>query len=341
MHRSGRDYRRFDGFTLTADVAHQFIDDVHELEIPQIGSQLDIKAEGLKPSSGSLYLITSQVNSRVEDLIKEPGFADKYGITPDDLGPKNHFKYENGFADQNFVFNFAGGMAHSVVARFEQKGYITQEQRASMTLGDWADVIGSGWFAELVHDLAFTKLGMYGFFGRSPRDYTDDRGIEGQLNEQHRLGVKDVLDIGSKYDEVVDRTYLTAGAKADFRYMLRKLMKEARSLGCPVARHAGSLSLEFLEADLHARRLVDEGNLTITSVHQQVGKARFKQEYTPIDKGLIVLADLLDSYDASFGTPYVRMRKQDTKLVHERRRKTEALIHEGKALFEQLERATL
>ncbi|HSX00267.1 MAG TPA: hypothetical protein VLH38_04490, partial [Patescibacteria group bacterium] len=93
----------------------------------------------------------------------------------------------------------------------------------------------------------------------------------------------------------MDRTYLTAVMNDGFRRQMHDRMKRARSLGCPVAGHAGSIALRlFAENNPHAKRLVEEGIITMGNINRRGERVRFAQEYTSIDKGLIVFADLLD-----------------------------------------------
>ena len=222
-----------------------------------------------------------------------------------------------------------------------RESYITEEQYADLTFGDWADIIGSAWFSDLIHDMALTNNGRYAGFGNGASDYRED-GLKSYLGlsrnsgcdcEPCRFTILDLFDANSLYEEDTDQTFLTASLTADFRGWLRKGMKESKSPGCPVARRAGALSLGLVDNDPHARRLIDRGDMEIISRDEERGRARFVQEYTPIDRALDSFAALLDQYDQAYGTPYVY--SASSRVVHRRLPKTSVLTRRGNVPFER------
>ncbi|HSX00266.1 MAG TPA: hypothetical protein VLH38_04485 [Patescibacteria group bacterium] len=166
-YQTRNEYGRDEGLVLVIDVADRFMGDMRAWDIPQITAEQNVEVAQMNPSAGSLHLLTHRIQSHAEAIAKSPDFNSIYGVSPEDIGPNNRFKYDGGFADQDFVFYFAGAMANNVVALFEKQSYITTEQRANMTLGDWADLIGSGWFGDLMHDMALAQINTYGTFGKN------------------------------------------------------------------------------------------------------------------------------------------------------------------------------
>jgi hypothetical protein len=206
-----------------------------------------------------------------------------------------------------------------------------------MTFGDWADAIGSEWFGDLVHDMALTSNGEYRGFGAQREHYVDD-SLRSYLGYEPEGGSPDgdaaLFGIHSEYDELSDRTYLTASTTDSFRTYLREKMRAKDSPGCPAARKAGALSLGMVNHNKLARNLISRGDIAVIDTNLERDSVRFVQDYTPIDRALDAFAGLLDRYNERYGTPY--WHAESSQLVHESRPKTNVLIHQGHMPFEQV-----
>ncbi len=335
---SRRDYMRDAGFALVNDVFHQFFDDAyHTIEVKQRSSTVVIQ-EDLNYSAGGLMVVAEHLIVGLKGLDAPDDSSAGYGITEDDLSrDQNKFSFFGGFRNIDFTWHFAPAVANAVMQTFMSAGYISEEQYDNMTFGDWADIIGSAWFGDLMHDMALTSNGVYRGFGVLREHYLKDSlrsYLDYEPGDGMPAGDAALFEIRSVYDEEPDRTYITANTTDDFRTYLRQKMQSNNSPGCPAARKAGALSLGVVNHYKHARNLIARGDIIVLDTNLDRGSARFVQDYTPIDRALDAFAGLLDRYDEQYGTPY--WHAESLQLVHESRPKTNVLIHLGHIPFDQV-----
>jgi hypothetical protein len=229
-----------------------------------------------------------------------PGtFYAKHGVTAEDIAEQEGLSiHQHGFGDMEFTWHFAAAIANHVVAEGEQQGDITAEERADMTLSDWATIIEAPWFSAVIQDLALTKNGNYGSLGRFPSDYNYE--TVNKLPPFNQVDKPIVVEV-SRDSQTQHPQISSAQLDGKLRDHLRAVMKEDESSGCPVARHHGVLSTDRITNDPHAQSLIAMGHLKTTDIGNN--KTSFEQEQTPIDAGLQVLAGHLRDYDTRFGTP--------------------------------------
>jgi hypothetical protein len=231
----------------------------------------------------------------------------------------------------DFTWYFSAGVATTIVEAGVEQGYITTEEQAAMTLGDWSDMIGSSWFSNTIHDLALTRGGIYANYGKGMSWYTSPGGFRSVIDSSE-VSIDpstDLFTFQSQYDAASDTTNLTASVSPPFEKELRRVMKEAESPGCPVARHAGTIPEEVARESSHVQRQVDGGILSLGPAKH--GKVHFTQEHTPIDRGLRTFAGLLNTYDQQFGTPL--WTGEDRSLEHHQVPRISPLRRAGDAPF--------
>jgi hypothetical protein len=328
-----RDYMRDRGFALVDDVGHRFMEDAaRSMPVTEITPQI-VGGRSFyldNPSAGALRLVSAVFAGSIRQMnvdMRRENFA-AYDVTTRDTDQStNQFVFTGGLEDLDFTWHFAPAVANSVVQEFHKQGYISKTQYDAMTLGDWADMIGSKWFGELMHDMALARNGAYSTFGTTSLDYS-----EGEIGRFFSApDIDNVFAVSSAYEDKTDQTFLTAELSKEARRHLRKGMQERKSPGCPVARHAGTLSLDLIDGDPHAKNLIARGDIVILSRDEEAGKARFVQEYTPINRALDGLALLLDEYDTKFGTPYFQLTNPD--IHHDQRPATNILVQQGNTPF--------
>jgi hypothetical protein len=182
-----------------------------------------------------------------------------------------------------------------------------------------------------MHDMALTKPGVYTSFGRGIQWYTFPGGFRETLDAAGFALDNDepLFTFESQYDEETDETRLTASVTPSLRKELRREMKAAKSPGCPVARHHGTIDEGLTHDNAHLQKQVDDGILILSEAKN--GKVGFTQERTPIDSGLEILAAHLDAYDRQFGTP--QWTNEERTLEHRQRARTDALRRPGDVPF--------
>jgi hypothetical protein len=258
-----------------------------------------------------------------EFIVRRNDNPDKFdldhNISTRDIQNANKFEtFGQGFSDPDFPWHFSAGVANAVVDQLVDEHKMTDEQRRRMTLTDWADIISSGWFSDLMHSLAMTSNGVYAQFGNNFSDYKPG-AFRGLLSNQHVISYGDfetpLFEIGTEPVEPYESTYpegasvYTASASRSVLKGLRaKIEDKSRSVGCPVARHRVPLSEEQIVQDPHTRQLLDMGRLVIE--HDRTpddGNVPVSIENTAIDDALMAFGDKLRQYDDKFGTPVIKV----------------------------------
>lgn len=318
-----KDYMRGAGFLLASDVGHQFFDDMLRMRASK-AQEITRQTISIPTPDVALHGVSRVFWKKIGDDIGEGYkrfFSREYGVTDEDYR-SNLFYFKKGLGDQEFTWHFAPTIASELVTTFHRDGLIDDEQRNQLTLGDWADMIGSGWFSNVIHNLALTDNGSYGGYGWDVSNY----GRLGSLAT--RVGfTKEAFETSYLYDSATDLTFATGSLTNAFTRFLRNKMQKSDSPGCPVARHAGTLSTVLIKQNQHAQNMIRRGDLELGAMSEDGKKTRFRQEYTPIDRSLDVLAALIDRYEAAFGTPV--FDEESRKFVHKRLPKTNALVLPG------------
>lgn len=240
-----------------------------------------------------------------------------YGITEADTNlARRHGLSAGGLGDVTFPWHFAAGVASSVVDVFADNGNIPVNEAKNMTLTDWAGIIGTGWFSDICHSLAFARNGLYNSFGSNFLDYQHN-GFTKHLSGE----IKDfptnlsLFEVAARQEPEDGYTYLAAAAAPDLLKITRATMDRSRSAGCPVARHATALFPAMLTDDPHTKNLIDTKRLHIKEDTGQSDKVIATQDYSAIDYSLMVLAAKLEHYDVLYGTPRV-LRRHDTRSLY-------------------------
>ena len=331
-----RDYKRNEGFLLVDDVGHKAMAAMALAEVDMLRSWPSgafAVMSSVSPSVGSLMLVSRHLQESLPRSVRSAyDMRRHFGVDDTEQAKaKSGFVFEGGLGDMGFTWHFAPVVAAEVARTFVRQGLLTPEQRGRLSLADWADMVGSYWFSDVMHDLALTRNGIYqdagNWFGHFTNIHEDslvrhissrfasfDPKCRGQL-ERHGMFVVDTTK-----EESSGMTYLTAKVHPALRRILREQMhKLPRSVGCPVARRAGTLAVENIADNRHFQSLVARGELEV-SYEAEGNKVRFKQDYTPIDRGLDGLARQLESYGEKYGNPRRRRNPgsigPDTDLIH-------------------------
>lgn len=232
----------------------------------------------------------------------------------------------SGFADLDFTWHFAPAVASNFVRQARVEGHLTDRQVEELTLGDYANIIGAGWFSSLLHDMALTRNGVYAGYGQMSHDYRPTRKLEVYLKQQGVEANHAIFDISQKYEPEDGYTYLTASLAAPYKKSLRKARridgdtKQMMTRGCPVARHNITLPEDSVRDDPHTRELTNSGALLASDKHVREGSVHLTQQYSAIDRALALLADKIDSYEQMYGTPgLVEVGKSKYRWAHVRR----------------------
>jgi hypothetical protein len=223
--------------------------------------------------------------------------------------------------DLHFPIYFAAGMANAVAEFFVEQGVMTEEQRQQMSLTDWANIIGTGWFAKIIQDETLTAFATHGTYGKDVVDYREG-GWRERLASTNGVGRVATLFTMDKRTEPHEngREYTTARLSKPVVQGFRSRMGDDDA-GCPVARTSTKIFEHMLTSDPHAMALVESGRLEVGDSDGK-GMVRVRQDMTIIDDTLIVLADWLERYDNKYGTPMVM---PDGSVVHEKRPPVDAL----------------
>ncbi len=331
-------FMRGEGFILYTDVNARFLEALGMTAIRPLKSRdIDYGVEGaLKDantrSHAALYEVTGLLSESVPGHTNG-SFYRQFGVRANDRDAALGFAMAAGFGDMSFPWHFSAGLASSAVHSFVENGKITAEQAGDLTLGDWANVIGSGWFSKLAHSCAFTGNGYWANFG-SQRSHYDSGALQEHLNGRlNVLGgdkVTELFDVKEEPEPLEDLVYFTASLRPEIRGRLRKKMLEDTqrpSTGCPVARRVARLPAVKADANAHIQNLKDSGVLTERPIAGS-NKVLIEQEYTAIDRTLAFIADQLDRYEQLYGNPVsVSNDFRRAKVEHEFRSPTNALRH--------------
>lgn len=313
------DFMRTDGFALYTDVNLQMVEELQNSPIKKAEAHPEhrFKQYNLEPAVAGLYIASHQLMAGLPRY-SGPAFHEAYGVTSEDLMAVHGKQlFNEGFGDINFTWHFAPALAVAVVRQFASDGLIAHEDIERLTLNDWANVIGSGWFSKLVHSMAFTRNGVYRQFGVGSDDYGSNKlrlTLAQGTGQPVHFRILDT-DMAVEPHEN-NREYLIARITPALQSLLRKQMhdKTADSTGCPVARRALRLSHLRSDSNSHLLHMIETGAMSLKSQNEEI--RTYEQEYTAIDRTLALIADQLDEYERMYGVPVYDRRT--LTLQHER-----------------------
>lgn len=234
-------------------------------------------------------------------------FFNNYGITDQDKRESRPFTQNHGFANIEFPLVFSGGIANDLTEQWIREGHMTRSQKEASRLRDWAEMISSPWFGDIVFDMAITGIGVYGPYPGSIEDYGREDTCEGL---SYRMRERKVLPPdfrGSLFTTSVtmhpetQKPELRATLTNEFRLALRR-MRAANSAGCPVARLVVNMPQQDALQNPHVQRLLQEGIFT-EEPGRSPGDIRLRQDTSAIHRTLVHVANHLRAYDAEHGTP--------------------------------------
>lgn len=325
------EYLATESFLLHTQVGVESFDEISRQRPPRIrelpsellyGSSYTEEAIRANPAEASLFMASQRLISLVKFRDADTSKFDKrYGINNIDLGTATRFdSFNYGFADPDFPWHFAPPIAAAVAHTFEAEGIITPEEHKGMTLGDWANIIGTGWFSDLMHSMAFTSNGVYMTFGKNFEQYGPD-SLRSMLarNDIHYDG--HAFELTQQEEPQTGEVYWTADLKKPIKVALRRKITDKKySVGCPVAREGTKLHEDLLE-NPHAKALLECGQIKVSKDADPTDDdIRVEQEYTAIDISLMVLAEQLERYSRIYGEPVVETRSypEYNELRHKR-----------------------
>lgn len=352
------EYQTTEGFALVTDVVDQYLEDLRSEKVPKLPTLCGLEVqEGdsppgdvpvfsskpIEPSATALYAVCRSLSQPLRETSRfdkrRQHFKSRYGVdAQEDELARRYFKYREGFDDLDFTWNFAPAVAKTMVDRFVEVGRMTSGQREAMTLHDWANIIGSGWFSGAIHSMAFTNFGVYGNFGIKEAHFAKGSLLQ-RLGESVLLKDLeiDLFSVQTAYETAAaaiygiseDRVYLTAEPTPEFVHVLRNVQHDPpekftniiyemtpESPGCPVARYATRVDDELVQTDRHIRSMLERGRIAITPSCRE-GRSRLIQNYTVIDIALEVLAGKLDIYQREYGMPRLQPFADTREVTHE------------------------
>lgn len=244
----------------------------------------------------------------------------------------NAFQYQDGLQDQEFTWHFGGCIAMHTAHSFVRDGLITKDALRSATLSDWADIIDSHWFSDLMHDMAVTANSVYQQFGMNQNFYLDSASTPPFIAFDTNIVRQDADDLPPELQAKAlsgPSAKLTITARHELRHFLKatndaSITNETQSsVGCPVARKKFEVSHD---ADIvGAHRLAHNGLVSI-SASRAPDRQTVTQAITPIDRYLTLLADTLCDIDQAIGTPVVGL---DGTATYQKLPKTNAFVWES------------
>lgn len=321
------DYMTREGFALATDLNNRLAEAI---------SRLPVVALPDPPEKLSSMLMTSPEDRRQTDSaialgvvahhLAEPWRAASrggpsveraYGVTKEDMRLADKFlEIQDITASLDFTWHAAPAFAVAAVHAFEAAGRVTLEQQQQMTLHDWANIIGTGWFSRLMHSVAFARNATYADFGMSGAHFQPNalgRRLARTVPNYPLHEDMELFTVNEEWESQDGLVYTTASATTSLRKALSTslhsdegLTKENRresSPGCPAARYVAYMPYQDAAKDPHVRSLINRGELSMCPVGPEGDTAKLTQEYTTIDHSLVLLAAKLDTYQDLYGTP--------------------------------------
>lgn len=323
--KSRREWMMQEGTMRSVLTGHAVIDHVETMswEVPDVVGRTDLSHWPIASANKELLrdagprgygfaCLIAELSKDLEARTNKPAELARFMSKPDE---PQQFHFHKGVADQDFTWHFAGFMAMQVAYAFEDSVLTAPGSINKATLTDWADIIGSQWFSNLMHDMAVTSNGVYKRLGRDIEDYKHNALQHSEIGEEVNcpedlLVIKLSSDTHSGTDELPTTVGPTADLSPKARHKLRKNLRECNrpegweansSIGCPVARKKFEVSDDPDDA-IHFEVLALRG---LASIKEKNTKLVVEQELTPIDRYLLNLSTILVDIDRKIGTPEV------------------------------------
>lgn len=296
-------YMSHEGFALAARFGHDVMAAGPQYQPSEVGDKAYVTLACTPGTTGALCAVALQAAEHIQKVGEAYARPGAVGIRQEDFDDDNLFRYRGGLGDVEFTLYFGAAVAGSIVQQMVHEEVITQEAFDTMALGDWADMVRSDWFRTTMHTLTKARPGQHGVHGNRSGDFVSRRSLGMQWGLSKDMQGSEF--VFTSYTDAEGFTSVAAHLNPAVEAILRQRMAERKTLGCPVARHQGTLPAALVHENPHARHLIAEGHLAVTGLITSRGTdyVRYTQEYTPIDRGLFVLADSLEAYSAQFGRP--------------------------------------
>lgn len=325
------EYSKTEGFALFTDMNSRILNDLDGFTPAKTEFDMGYLHEYDTALPGLALFATMQeigaplkAISESSEITRRKNVEAKYGLGEQEFKKAEPYVYQDGLEDLYFPWAFSAVLANTVVQDFVQKKWIRQAEYEALSLGDWANVIGSGWFGDLSRSMSYTSLGTYNSIGDTIRGYKQGGFLEGLSKQDHDFdNVRGMFDIAEKVEPFEDnRSYLTASLTKGFKKILRERMGRTMggaTKGCPVARHKAVLPTEIAVENPNVRALIDR---RVLSTDQDIDQCPaetvvVRQDETAIDRTLIHIASKLDAYNDRYGTPVYRREGDFFKPHHE------------------------
>jgi hypothetical protein len=321
-HAERQAYMKGPGFVLFNDVTEQLLGRLAEQPLPPAEDYFDVfrlskipgqGIEGLYDPMVSLYavsfLLTEQVPNRTNTRLHDR--LSLFPMTHEERLEVEKHTHNFGTDDLDLPWVLSPAIAAATVHAFVRSGKLPETVAQNLSLDDWADMISSGWFGELMNVMALTGFGVYQKFGRYVTDYQPgafEHALKEPLKKYGEPSVSD--DIGAFETQVVEAGVGLADLKAVLSPPYAAALKSMRgkslhsvadfqgkSIGCTVAREAAMLPPDHPEIMPRAGKLQEMGRLTIADKPGPNGMVLATQEESAIDRTLIFIAGQLRAYE--------------------------------------------
>lgn len=335
------EYLHGEGVILTTDMNSQLLDRLATLPIERLPPEIDgeystlvDRRRGLYPSNIVLSIISNQLSEQVLSL-PNPSTeeCDWFNMSQAEKDRAKPHIIGAGARDLDFPWYFSASLASAAMHEFVGAGKVNQNVAANLTLGDWANMIGSDWFSALTHSSAYAQNGTWGRFGTNLDDYARGaftRHLVTAIGDAKKLsweGIK-VLDVGEKEEPDGGDVHLAASLNPQYQTVLRKTMERpyiGRSPGCLGARRGAKLPSNFEELTPRAAMLVELGQFLIINTDPDSSTVLVTQQESAAARTLTFIASQLRRYDELYGTPQLLTYK-GRAMVHTRKPPSNALL---------------
>lgn len=287
------------------------------------------------PSAVSLYTAAYAISKLIPSLTGNAGRERLrgYGISPEVHEANASKATAGGFVNVDFTHLMAPAVANEVTDLFVRSGKLDADRKNAFDLHDWAEIIGSGWFARLINAMAYAGFDAYNSYGSNVQSL--QTGHQGGLMYHLKQGGALPADFDGEFFEVKEeverkafdlsgqvvheeRAYTTATIAKAGRMALRVHMQQTKSSGCPAAHHRIRLPSDVAYGTPFISALIKEGKLAELPDSPKNGISTFHQEESTIDRSLAHIASRLDQYQDEHGMPVVTLSDRTTTVLHTR-----------------------
>ena len=317
-----QEFFKTDGFILYNSVALELIDQLDNTPLRRVFKPERVRIEryvqghNLLPSIGNLFLVAQSLRSMIPHRSNSKGSwerQEKLHVTLDEVVLADKYTFDIGIDDLDFPWHFAPVLAATVVNEGIDQGVLSKQDSRNISLDSWADMISSSWFSKLTHTFARTGFNVYKRLGTEIGEYWQTKEFLDHLFVAADLSGIDFPDNQSLIffpDEEKLEGVLNPVLHGLLRALRDNLPRaetkrlQGKSGGCPVARKTAMLPADYLERMPRARKLIDQGVLSVSGVLNNQGRVLATQELTAIDHTLRFIAKQLIDYRTQYGEPF-------------------------------------